>query len=204
MKNDAKLAIIICILIYLAVNSGCGPSGSQVKTEPADVKPAQPSIEELRTPVAKDPTIYKAGVVIKEFGRLKKKHISYKKYQQLTKGQANTAMDPDWFYDSYILDLNEKNHWMNVTFGTSKKAVDDDPRIKTIMAGLPENSINIRMKTPRGKTYLLTDADADGILDFAKDEAQKKITQVDIQLLDSMQKKYTWIIGLIKKHYKNK
>lgn len=203
MNAIKKLLIIASIVFYIAVATGCGP-GSQVKTEPTVVKPSEPTVEELRKPVAKDPTIYKAGAVIKEYGRLKKKHISYKKYQDLTKGQANAAMDPDWFYDSYILDLNEKNYWMNVTFGTSKKAVANDPRIQKIMSGLPEQSINIRMKTPRGKTYLLTDADADGVLDFAIDAAQKKVTKVDIQLLDKMQEKYTWIIGLIKKHYKKK
>ena len=41
-----------------------------------------------------------------------------------------------------------------------------------------------------------------GVLDFAKDANEKKTARVDIQLLDQMQEKYTWILGLIKKHYK--
>ncbi len=204
MKIFANIVIALSILFYISAATGCGPSGSQVKTGPTEIKPAEPSVEELRKPVAKDPTIYKAGVVIKDYGRLKKKHITYEKYLQLTNGQANAAMDPDWFYDSYVLDLKEKNHYINVTFGTSAKAVANDPRIKKVMEGLPEKSINIKLKTPAGRTYLLTDADTDGVLDYAVDQAVKKPAKVDIQLLDKMQEKYTWILGLIKKHYKKK
>jgi hypothetical protein len=140
--------------------------------------------------------------VIKDYGRLSKKYMSYEKYQQLTKGQAAAALDPDWFYDSYKLNLNEKDHWMVVTFGTAKRAIARDPRIEKIMSGLPVKSITVELKMPSGKKYLLSDAEADGILDFAKDANEKKVTKVDVQLLDKMQEKYTWILGLIKKHYK--
>jgi hypothetical protein len=177
---------------------GCGPT-EKAQTEPQ--VPTGPGIEKLRKPVSKDATIYKAVEVIKDYGRLSKEYISYEKYQQLTKDQAGVTLDPDWFYDSYKLDMNEKDHWILVIFGSAKRAIARDPRIGKIMADLPEKSITVELKMPSGKKYLLSDAEADGILDFAKD-ANKKVTKVDVQLLDKMQEKYTWILGLIKKHYK--
>jgi hypothetical protein len=196
-----KTLTIVGIVIGLMFIIGCGPT-EKAQTEPQVVTPTEPSIEELRKPVAKDATIYKAVEVIKDYGRLSKKYISYEKYQQLTKGQAAAALDPDWFYDSYKLNMNEKDHWMVLTFGTAKRAIARDPRIEKIMAGLPEKSIVVELKMPSGRKYLLSDAEADGILDFAKDANEKKVTKVDVQLLDRMQEKYTWILGLIKKHYK--
>jgi hypothetical protein len=196
-----KTLTIVGIVIGLMFIIGCGPT-EKAQTEPQVVTPTEPSIEELRKPVAKDATIYKAVEVIKDYGRLSKEYISYEKYQQLTKGQAAAALDPDWFYDSYKLNMNEKDHWIVVTFGTAKRAIARDPRIEKIMAGLPEKSIVVELKMPSGRKYLLSDAEADGILDFAKDANEKKVTKVDVQLLDRMQEKYTWILGLIKKHYK--
>jgi hypothetical protein len=192
---------IVSIVIGLMFVLGCGPT-EKAQTEPEVVTPKEPSIEELRKPVAKDASIYKALEVIKEYGRKSKEYISYEKHQQLTKDQANAAVDPDWFYDSYKLNLNEKDHWILVIFGTAKRAMARDPRIEKIMADLPEKSITVELKLPSGKKYLLSDAEADGILDFAKDANEKKVTKVDVQLLDKMQEKYTWILGLIKKHYK--
>jgi hypothetical protein len=194
-----KTLTIVSIFICLMFVFGCGPT-EKAQTEP-QVTPTQPGIEELRKPVSKDTTIYKTVAVIKDYGRLSKEYISYEKYQQLTKGQAGAAMDPDWFYDSYKLNMNEKDHWILVVFGTAKRAIARDPRIEKIMADLPGKSITVELKMPSGKKYLLSDAEADGILDFAKD-ANKKVTKVDIQLLDRMQEKYTWILSLIKKHYK--
>ena len=201
MKITVKTLAIVSIVIGLMFVFSCGPK-EKVQTEPEVVTPKEPSIEELRKPVAKDASIYKALEVIKEYGRKSKEYISYEKYLQLTKGQANAALDPDWFYDSYKLNLNEKDHWILVIFGTAKRAMARDPRIEKIMADLPEKSITVELKLPSGKKYLLSDAEADGILDFAKDANEKKTTKVDIQLLDKMQEKYTWILGLIKKHYK--
>lgn len=204
MKLISNLLTIVCMLVLLIVISGCAGPGKKVETEPQVVPAAEPSIEELRKPVAKDPAIYKARKVIKEYGIFKKKYISYKKYRELTKGGGPGALDPDWFYDSYDLNLKEKGHWITVTYGTSKKAKERDPRIQELMAGLPESAITVKLKTPSGRSYLLSDAEADGILDFAKDADKKTTGKIDIQLLDKMQEKYTWIIGLIKKHYKQK
>jgi len=192
-----KTLAIVSISISLMFIIGCGPKG-KAQTEPQ----VEPGIEELRKPVAKDTTIYKALEVIKEYGRKSKDYISYEKYQKLIKGQANAALDPDWFYDTYKLDMNENDHWILVVFGTAKRAMARDPRIEKIMADLPAKSITVELKMPSGKKYLLSDADADGILDFAKDDNEKTTTKVDVQLLDKMQEKYTWILGLIKKHYK--
>jgi hypothetical protein len=201
VKITVRTLAIVSIVIGLMFVLGCGPT-EKAQTEPQVVTPKEPGIEELRKPVAKDASIYKALEVIKEYGRKSKEYISYEKYQQLTKGQANAALDPDWFYDSYKLNLNEKGHWILVIFGTAKRAMARDPRIEKIMADLPEKSITVELKLPSGKKYLLSDAEADGILDFAKDANEKKVTKVDVQLLDKMQEKYTWILGLIKKHYK--
>jgi hypothetical protein len=189
------------IFIGLMLVFGCG-SLEKVQTEPQVITPKEPSIEELRTPVSKDATIYKALEVIKEYGKLSKEYISYDKFQRLTKGQAAAALDPDWFYDSYKLNMNEEDHWILVIFGTAQRAMARDPRIGKIMTDLPGKSIAVELKMPSGKKYLLSDAEADGILDFAKDANEKKTARVDIQLLDQMQEKYTWILGLIKKHYK--
>ena len=199
-----KLTIVIAITAILALIA-CGPSQQKVETEPQVAPvPHEPTIEELRKPVAKDLTIYKALEVIKEYGNFYKKYMPYEKYQQMTQAQEGAAVDPDWFYDSYKLNMNEDNHWMIVTFGTAKRAFERDPRIEKLMTDLPGKSITVELKMPSGKTYLLNDAEADGILDFAKDIKDKNVTKVDIPLLDQMQEKYTWIIGLIKKHYKKK
>jgi hypothetical protein len=201
VKITLKTLTIVNFVIGLMFITGCGPS-EIAKTEPQVVTPKEPGIEELRKPVSKDTTIYKALEVIKEYGRKSKEYISYEKYQQLTKGQAGAALDPDWFYDSYKLNLNEKDHWIIVTFGTAKRAMARDPRIEKIIADLPEKSISVELKMPSGRKFRLSDAEADGVLDFAKDANKKKVTKVDVQLLDKMQEKYTWILGLIKKHYK--
>lgn len=189
------------VFVVTAVN--CGPSGQEIKTEPAatTVEPVKPSIEDLRKPVSKDPNMFKAVKVLKHFGRHAKKHITYKKFQELTGGQPNATVNPDWFYDNFVIDLNEKGYWVNVICQTSKKAMERDPRIEKVMRDLPSDSITINLKTPKGKKYLLNDSQADGILDFVKEAGKKTDMNIDIKLLDRMQEKYTWIMGLIKKHY---
>lgn len=174
-----------------------------MKTEPqVEPVPTEPSIEELRKPVAKDPSIYKALTVIKEYGKYFKKYMPYEKFQEQTQGQSDIMIDPDWFYDSYKLNMNEKNYWMVVIFGTAKRAIERDSRIEKLLNDLPSQSITVELETPSGKKYILNDAEADGILDFVKNAKDKKVSKVDVKLLDHMQEKYTWILGLIKKHYK--
>ena len=204
MNNLSKRITLSILVIYAVFSIACGPSSTaNPKTEPTQVKPTvePPPIEELRIQVPKDPAMYQAVAVIKEYGKLKKKYMSYKQYLKLTKGQVGGAIDPDWFYDSYYLNLNENKHFISVTFGTSKRAKDRDDRIEKVMEGLPNNSITVKVQTPRGNIYLLTDAEADGVLDFAAN-AKNKHPKIDIKLLDRMQKKYTWIVKLIKRNYK--
>jgi hypothetical protein len=190
-------------MVYLLAAFGCGGAAKKAETEPQPVEPLKElSIEELRKPVAKDDTIYKAVEVLQKFGRLTKKYMSYEKYKAAAGAQASGAIDPDWFYDSYLLDMNENGYWANVTFGTAQKAKDNDPRLRDLMENLPGQSISMRLKTPSGKSYILSDAEADGILDYAKEAGEAGSTKIDIQLLDRMQEKYTWIIGIIKKYYK--
>jgi hypothetical protein len=202
VNKDVKLLSILAISIFLLAGIGCGPSGQKPKTEPQPAAEV-PDIEALRAPVAKDPGMYKVVDVIKEYGQFKKKYISFEKYKKLTAGQQNGALDPDWFYDSYNLDTRKNDHDIKVTFGTSKRAKDRDPRIQKVMADLPEKSISVKLKTPDGRSYLLSDANADGILDYAAD-ANKKTAKIDVKLLDTMQEKYTWIVGILKKYYKKK
>ena len=202
MKLFPRTLTIMSIVVYLTVAFGCGGGTQEPKTEP-QVIPKEPFIEKLRKPVAKDPTIYKAVQVLKKFGRLSKKYMSYEKYQKLTSGQGTAAFDPDWFYDSYALDLNEKGYWATVTFGTSKRAEERDPRIQKLMTDLPGKSIFMTLKTPSGRTFLLSDAEADGILDFVKDAKEKSVKKINIELLDKMQEKYTWIINIVKRNYKD-
>lgn len=203
MKVIVKTLAIAIIMVYLTAAFGCGGAAKKAETEPQPIEPPkEPSIEELRKPVAKDPTIYKVLEVLQKFGRLTKKYMSYEKYQASAGAQASGSIDPDWFYDSYVLDMNEDGYWANVTFGTAQKAKDNDPRLRDLMENLPGQSISMRLKTPSGKTYILSDAEADGILDFAKEAGDTGSTKIDIQLLDRMQEKYTWIIGIIKKYYK--
>ncbi|HLP60871.1 MAG TPA: hypothetical protein VK186_18665 [Candidatus Deferrimicrobium sp.] len=204
MKLMVKTLAIVFVMVYLLTASGCGGAG-KVETEPQPVEPKEPSIEELRKPVAKDPSIYKVLEVLQKFGRLTKKYMSYEKYRATAGAgaQGAGAIDPDWFYDSYNLDMNENGYWANVTLGTAKKAKDKDSRIRELMSNLPEQSILVKLKTPAGKTYILSDAEADGILDFAKEATEVTSTKIDIQLLDQMQEKYTWLNGIIKKYYKN-
>lgn len=187
------------------VIANCGGTAPKAQTEPPKPEPPkEPTIEELRKPVAKDPTIYKAVEVIQEFGRLTKNYMNYDKFQKTAGAQGGVgAIDPDLFYDSYELPLNEKGYYATITFGTATRAIERDPRIERMMKDLPEKSIYVKLQAPSGRAYIMSDANADGILDFAKDQRQKGI-KIDVKLLDRMQEKYTWIISLVKKHYKKK
>lgn len=202
MRVIIKTLAVVIVMVYFLAAFGCGGAPKKAETEPQPLEPKEPSIEELRKPVDKDPTIYKVLEVLQKFGRLTKKSMTYEKYQASVGTQGTGAIDPDLFYDSYILDMNENNYWANVTYGTAQKAKNSDSRIRDLMENLPDQSITIKLKTPAGKTYLLSDAEADGILDFAKDVNETTSTKIDIQLLDQMQEKYTWLINIIKKYYK--
>lgn len=204
-KLSLKWLSLICLAAFIIILANCGGTAPQVQTEPPKPEPPkEPTIEALRKPVAEDPNMYQAVDVITNFGRLTKNYMSYEKFQQTAGAQGGVgAIDPDLFYDSYELPLNEKGYYATITFGTATRAIERDPRIEQMMKDLPEKSIFLKLQAPSGRTFILSDANADGILDFAKDERQKDI-KIDVKLLDQMQEKYTWIMGLVKKHYKKK
>lgn len=203
MLKLVKLAIIACVLVIVsAAFNGCSSKPSAPQTEPQVIQPKEPSIEELRKPVSKDPYTLNAMDIVVKKGKLKKKSISYQKYQQLTNNDTSGAVNPDWFYDTYEITFPEEKHWITVIFGTAKKAKTNDKRIGEVMTDLPENSITITLELPSGKKYLLVDSEADGILDFTKEANQPTSTKVDIPLLDRMQEKYSWVLGVLKKYYK--
>ncbi len=202
MKRFLKLIAITGILVYLGILGACGGGVTEPKTEPTPEPIAkEPTIEELRKPVAKDPGMFKVQVVIKKYGKKTKDYMAYEKYQKMNAGQPNGAFNADWFYDSYNLDFNEKGYYATVTYGTAKRAIERDPRIEKLMADMPAHSITVKLKTPSGRTYLLNDAEADGVLDFVKD-IKSADNKIDIPLLDKMQEKYTWLTGHLKKYYK--
>lgn len=187
---------MILFLLVVVITGSC--AGKKATTEPASGEPVP---QPLRLDIAADPGMYKTVKVIKNFGKRTKKHLSYAKFQ---KTEKSAVFDPDVFYDHYVLDLNEKNHWITMTFRSATRAIDKDPRIEKLMENLPRKVIDVQLKTPQGKTFLLSDTNADGVLDFASPAGQKKKTgsTADLKLLKNMQVKYRWILGIIKKYYK--
>ncbi|MGE5344262.1 MAG: hypothetical protein ACM3SY_22575 [Candidatus Omnitrophota bacterium] len=208
LKSIIKLVAVVMITGYSVLFLiNCG--GSKVETKPPvtpvpEITPKEPTIEDLRKPVSKDPAMYKADEVIRSYGRLKKKAINFEKYLQLTGNQTGAPIDPDWFYDTYTLEMNENGYYATVTLGTAKRAKEKDARIAPVMENLPERSITVSLLTPSKKRYTLLDAEADGILDFVKEANDQSGKKMDVALLDSMQEKYTWLMGIIKKNYKKK
>lgn len=203
MKIFIRTAILIGIVIYMAFSVGCGAPTQKPAVEPPPPPPpvTEPTIEDLRQHVDKDPDMFKAIKVIEKYGVLRKKAITFEKYVELTGGKSGGAINPDWFCDNYTLEVNENKHWMTITFGTSKRAKVKDSRIQQVMAGLPEESISLKMQTPDGKKYILSDAEADGVLDYAA-PANQTTAKIDIPLLDKMQEKYTWLLGIVKESYR--
>jgi hypothetical protein len=203
MKIIIKISIWVALVVYLAFCAGCGAPAQKPTVEPTPPPPpkVEPTIEDLRKHVDKDPDMFKAIKVIEKYGVLRKKAITFEKYVELTKGQSGGALNPDWFSDSYTLEVNENKHWVTFTLGTAKRVREKDARIQQVMAGLPEESISLKMQTPDGKKYILSDAEADGVLDYAAPVGQKTL-KVDIPLLDNMQEKYTWLLGIVKQNYR--
>lgn len=204
MIKIIRVTVYVVLVIYLVLAIGCGgakaPEPVLEPTPPPPVK--EPTVEDLRKPVAKDPDMFKVVKVMQRYGRLRKKAITFEKYSSLAGGQGGGAINPDWFCDTYILEMNENNYWVTFTLSTAKAAKMKDNRIQQVMSGLPEESISLTLKNPEGKRYILSDAEADGVLDYAA-PANQATVKVDIPLLDKMQEKYTWLLGIVKDSYKN-
>lgn len=181
------------IVILLA---GC--AGKKADTEPSSVV----DIPKLNIPP--DPGIYKALNVIRKFGKKIVRHQSFAEYKKQETADRNATFNPDLFYDRYILDLNEKDYWVTLTLRTSARSKRSDSRIRKLMQSFPENAIDLVLKTPAQKTFLLSDSDADGVLDFVAPEGKQPDPglKVDVKLLRTMQHKYGWILRIIKRHFK--
>ena len=181
------------VLILLA---GC--AGKKADTEPSIMT----DVPKLN--IAPDPGMYKALQVIKRFGNKTMDHLSYAEFKKREATVQNATFNPDVFYDQYVLDLNEKNYWITVTFRTATRSRRRDSRIRDLLQNFPENAIDMLLKTPANKIFLLSDSNGDGVLDFARPEGKQhnQGLTVDIELLKAMQQKYGWILGIIKRHYK--
>ncbi|MCK4837114.1 MAG: hypothetical protein KAT17_10760 [Candidatus Aminicenantes bacterium] len=195
MKAMTWSIAVFCI-IFIA---GC--TGKKVEIQPDS---EALSIDVPKLDISPDPAMYKALTVVKKFGKKTMEHMSYGKYRKSRSAKKDPTFNPYVFYDQYVLDMNEKNYWVTLTFYTAVRAIVKDPRIESLMQSFPEKAMDVKMKTPAGKTYLLSDTNADGVLDFASLAGQKKKSQsaVDIELLKRMQVKYRWILGIVKRYYR--
>jgi len=190
-----RLIGFILIVILLA---GC--SGKKADTEPS----TRPVVDVPQLNIPPDPGIYKALKVIRGFGKKIVTHQTFAEYKKQEVADGNATFTPDLFYDRYILDLNEKDYWVTLTLRTAARSKRTDSRIRKLMKSFPENAIDVVLKTPAQKTFLLSDSNADGVLDFAAPEGKRpdQGLKVDVKLLRTMQHKYGWILGIIKRHYK--
>lgn len=187
---------LIGFMLIVILLAGC--AGKKADTEPS------PVIDIPKLNIPPDPGIYKVLKVIRVFGKKSLNHLTFTEFKKRETTDRNATFNPDLFYDQYILDLNEKDYWVTLTMRTSVRSKRTDSRIRKLMQPFPENAIDLVLKTPADKTYLLSDSNADGVLDFAAPEGRqsdKKLT-IDIKLLRIMQRKYSWILGIIKRHYK--
>jgi hypothetical protein len=197
IKRVLPACVMALSLVFSIYCSGSKP----VRTEPEAKN--KTNAEETSHPILlntkKDKTMYKVYRVIKHFGKLKVEHIPVKNLNI----QSGSAVNPDAFYDVYELDVDEKGYWFRILFKNADRAIRRSRKVKQMMAGLPVYVLDIRLKTPAKKLYMLSDADADGILDFAAplDKNRKKL-DIDIKLLQNMQEKYRMILRIIKKYYK--
>ncbi len=203
MQIQFKGILTFLVFLGLIATISCGPKTPV--TEPPPAEPGPSPLQVWQQDIPKDATVYQALKVLESYGRQSKKSISYNEYKKNTSGGTLASWSPEWFYDAYTLDLNEKGNWVTVTWSTAKFAGKNDNRIAQLMKDAPSDVIDLQVKVPSGATYLLGDSDADGILDFAMDK--KNMTeaagkQANIQLLDQMQKKYAWILSIIKRNYK--
>lgn len=187
---------LIGFMLIVILLAGC--ADRKVDTEPSPVV----DIPKLNIPP--DPGIYKVLKVIRGFGKKSRSHLTFAQFKKREIADLNATFNPDLFYDQYVLDLNEKDYWVTLTMRTAVRSKRTDSRIRKLMQPFPENAIDLVLKTPAEKTYLLSDSNADGVLDFAAPEGRKpdKKLTVDIKLLRTMQRKYSWILGIIKRHYK--
>lgn len=169
----------------------------------ARVEPVPPVLPEMpRLDIPPDPDMFRVVRVIEKYGTRTVNHGLYSEYQKTRKTAGESAFNSDVFYDQYLLDLNENNYWVTVTLRSALRSMRKDPRIREAMSGFPVQAMDLIMKTPEEQTFLLSDSDANGVLDFAgpADQRVRVQTPGDLDLLETMQAKYRWILGIIKRY----
>jgi len=171
---------------------------------PADgprTTPESPEMPHLDLPP--DHQMHRVIAVIMEYGRKTRDFMTYGAYRELMPDET-TAVSPEYFYDRYVLDLNEDGHWVTMTLSTARRAKARDPRIASFMLDFPENALDVTLQTAGGRSFLLSDQDADGVLDFASPlrDGTPTATGVDIALMKSLQPRYTWVLRILKRHAK--
>jgi len=194
-----RIAWILVVAAALVAVAGCGGKDA-LKTEPEPaVVPAAPP-----PPTAPpDPRIRRAHAVLRHFGHLTRKYMSYAEYSRRKSGGTVTSVSPDWFYDTYSLDLNEDGYWAKVNFQTAERAIARDPRIEALLGNAPRNAIDMKVKTPAGRRFVLSDSEGDGVLDYAAPQQPKgsQPAGFDTELRDRMQATYSRLIAVIKEYY---
>jgi len=195
-----RIAWILVFLSFVFLAAGCGgPKEVKTEPEPALVPPPPPP------PTAPpDPAVGRAYVVLRHFGTLTRKYMSYSEYSRRNQAEGTVAsVSPDWFYDTYSLDLNEDGYWAKVKFQTAERAIARDPRIETLLGGAPRHAIDMTVKTPAGRRFILSDSEGDGVLDYAAPAGRQAAGRpaFDADLRDRMQATYTRLLTVIKRYY---
>lgn len=193
-----RFFIVLLPLIALILVACGGPGTVATEPEPVAVPEAPPPPK-----VSPDPGIHRVHVVLRHFGRLTRKYMSHAEYNRNNSGNDGVAsVSPDWFYDTYSLDLNEDGYWAKVNYQTAERAIARDPRIESLLGNAPRHAIDMAVKTPAGREYVLSDSEGDGVLDYAAlKKKSARDSAFDWELRDRMQPTYSRLLAVIKGYY---
>lgn len=198
-RKAVKKSLIILLPAVVLILAACGgPKTVVTEPEPATVPEAPPPPS-----ASPDPQIGRVHVVLRHFGRLTRKYMSYEEYSRNHRaGDEVASVSPDWFYDTYSLDLNQDGYWAKVHYQTAERAITRDPRIESLLGTAPRNAIDMSVETPAGRKYVFSDAEADGVLDYAALQGRKAgDSGFDWELRDRMQATYSRLLAVIKGYY---
>jgi len=191
------LTVLLPMIALILVACG-GPETVKTEPEPVAVPEAPPPPK-----VSPDPGIHRAHVVLRHFGRLTRKYMSYAEYRRKNQASDGVAsVSPDWFYDTYSLDLNEDGYWARVNYQTAERAIARDPRIESLLGNAPRHAIDMTVETPAGRKYVLSDSEGDGVLDYAALKGKPaEGSGFDWKLRDRMQATYSRLLSVVKGYY---